>query len=90
MFLLFILNLFIFYYFQNNGEKTPSKGSSTATTPSSDRKTSDGSSPEPPLDLPQVCLSLLLYNYNEPHQWRPSELMIRYYLSYKSSMGSWG
>ncbi|XP_065226707.1 Na(+)/H(+) exchange regulatory cofactor NHE-RF1-like isoform X2 [Planococcus citri] len=40
-----------YFDIENNGEKTSSKGSSTATTPSSDRKTSQGSSPEPHLDF---------------------------------------
>lgn len=89
----FSIYLFIFFYFfflQNNGEKTPSKGSSTATTPSSDRKTSDGSSPEPPLDLPQVCCTLFVYYFNfyESYQYRPNKLVVQYYLLYSGSRGS--
>ncbi|XP_065226704.1 Na(+)/H(+) exchange regulatory cofactor NHE-RF1-like isoform X1 [Planococcus citri] len=43
-----------YFDIENNGEKTSSKGSSTATTPSSDRKTSQGSSPEPHLDFNEI------------------------------------
>lgn len=52
----YLTNSFLnaFCLLQGQGEKLSYKGNSTATTPSSDRKRSLGSSPEPHTD--EVCV----------------------------------
>lgn len=55
-----------FCLLQGQGEKLSYKGNSTATTPSSDRKRSLGSSPEPHTD--EVSVSFFSFNLICPHQ----------------------